>query len=200
MKHFLITRFNLRVPEWRRTDKNNILTLDDAWLEHRFDLFNKHTVPSVWNQTFKDFMWIVLFDTDTPIRWVHIINGYKMFTPLYLTKNWLVELQSLLPNQWIATTRLDNDDSIEPTFMATIHAAIRQKKEFLNIPMGWITNGKKRITDHRANPFITFVEQGNRSVYFTPHGVAMGKYAPIRQISTLRLWTQVIHERNYCND
>ena len=61
--HFIITRFNLRI--WQQ-DKNNIPTHTSEWLEHRFELFEKYCLPSVENQTNKNFIWLCMFDKETP--------------------------------------------------------------------------------------------------------------------------------------
>ena len=63
MNHFILTRFNLRLyPK----DKNGNVTLTPEWLEHRFQLFELYTLPSLSAQTCKDFKWIVLIDRETP--------------------------------------------------------------------------------------------------------------------------------------
>lgn len=206
--HYLITRFNLQHKKWRSVDKNGIPILTDEWMQHRFALFDKYTVPSVLKQTVQDFLWIVLFDYYTSERWMSRIHSYgKIFMPLYLTENWLDEFQkllSVLANDWVATTRLDNDDAIDPKFMETIQGNLVTKRCFLNIPNGWIKYPYElpEPTDHRANPFMTYIEPAteSRSIYFLPHGRNMRDHAPIIQISTKRLWTQIIHERNYVNE
>lgn len=202
--HLLVTRFNVRVPEWRGTDKNGQKVLDREWMIHRWNLFTQHTIPSVQAQTNKNFIWLVLFDYDTAKHWRQLAASMAdIFTPVYV-KDWLVELQKMIrehtPSPWVITTRLDNDDSIAPSFMQTIQGAVHQpQRQFLNIPNGW--KGDKPI-HHTANPFISYLEPTaeGRSVYFLPHGSAMSQHARIRQISAKRLWTQHIHTRNYVND
>jgi len=206
MRHYLITRFNLRVPGWRNVDREGQQVLDDCWLRHRFHLFEEHTIPSVMAQTTDNHLWLVLFDTQTPKCWLRRIRDYCEFLPLFMGANWLRELQQFLshdPMGWLATTRLDNDDTIEPTFIQTIHSALNAKKQFLNMPNGYtLRDGKREPARHTANPFMTYVERGAnpQTIYFIAHGQAMRTVAPIRQISTERLWTTIIHERNYIND
>ena len=63
MNHFILTRFNVRLyPK----DKKGNNTLTPEWLEHRFQLFERYTLPSLSAQTCKDFKWIVLIDRETP--------------------------------------------------------------------------------------------------------------------------------------
>jgi len=55
MKHFLLTRFNLRNEEWITTrDGGAVLT--EEWLIQRFELFENYCLPSVMNQKNKNFL------------------------------------------------------------------------------------------------------------------------------------------------
>lgn len=202
-KHLLLTRFNIRVPEWRDVDKNGVDVLDDAWMIHRIDLFQKFTLPSVMEQTTGNFRWIVIADKDTPDRFKRELDS-PFYDMLYVD-DWLVDLQAKLRCKgWVATTRLDNDDTIAPKFIETIQKHITTKKfHFINLTNGYTLHGHKlRPKHHVANPFMTLVERGPaiKSIYFTPHGRAMQKHGPIVQVSKGRLWTQIIHERNYINE
>lgn len=56
--HFILTRFNVRVPGWARQT-------DDDWLRNRISLFERYCVTSVANKTSKEFRWLVFFDVST---------------------------------------------------------------------------------------------------------------------------------------
>ena len=66
LQHFILTRFNLLL--WNR-DKEGKKVRTIKWLEHRFSLFEKYCLPSIANQTSKNFKWIVLFDSSTPEKY-----------------------------------------------------------------------------------------------------------------------------------
>jgi len=68
---FLLTRFN-------------VAKCDEDWLDIRLKLFEKFCVPSVLNQVYKDFTWLIFFDPRTPFRYVdRILNcGFKDVVPL----------------------------------------------------------------------------------------------------------------------
>ena len=204
-KHVLITRFNVRVSEWRNVDKNGVPVLDDAWMIHRIDLFERYTLPTVMAQTCRNFDWLLLMDHKTPQKFKEYLEEGTDYHILYV-KNWLVDLQAWLQaiNQpWLVTTRLDNDDCISPEFIATIQKHITTKQfHFINLTKGYTLDGHKlRPIQHMANPFMTLVEPiaNAKSILFTPHGRAMSKHGPIVQVSKGRFWTQIIHERNYIN-
>ena len=63
VKHFIITRFNLR-----GSDPSSVRMIDDGYLAQRLDLFERFCLPTVRNQTVQDFRWLVLFAEDTPVR------------------------------------------------------------------------------------------------------------------------------------
>lgn len=72
MNHFILTRFNVRLyPK----DKKGNNTLTPEWLEHRFQLFERYTLPSLSAQTCKDFKWIVLIDRETPQAYKERLEG-----------------------------------------------------------------------------------------------------------------------------
>ena len=73
VRHYLLTRFNL--PLWNK-DKRGLATRDEAWLEDRFRLFEQYTLPSVLQQSCKDFTWVVLFDGDTPPVYRERVKGW----------------------------------------------------------------------------------------------------------------------------
>ena len=63
--HYILTRFNVDLynknnTKWQK-DKNGTNIDPEIWLENRFKLFETYCLPSIINQTSKNFKWIVLF-------------------------------------------------------------------------------------------------------------------------------------------
>lgn len=83
-KHFIITRFNL--PLWPTTQKDPIHNIE--YLRRRMQLFEDYCMPSVKQQTCQNFIWLCLFDVNTPEeiknRLKELHNEYNQFEPLYL--------------------------------------------------------------------------------------------------------------------
>ena len=71
-RHFIITRFNVRVGK-PQNDKNGNHTNTDVWLKNRIDLFEKYCLPSIVGQTSKNFIWLVLFDKKSIQEYMHKI-------------------------------------------------------------------------------------------------------------------------------
>ncbi|MGM9778607.1 MAG: glycosyltransferase, partial [Prevotella sp.] len=55
MKHYLLTRFNLRLWPHNKVGEE---TQTEAWLRRRVELFERYTLPSVVAQSCLDFVWI----------------------------------------------------------------------------------------------------------------------------------------------
>ncbi len=81
-RHFIITRFNIRVGKLG-TDKNGNLTRTDVWLKNRIDLFEKYCLPSVVGQTNKNFTWMVLFDKISIQNYMYKIEAYRAVCPQF---------------------------------------------------------------------------------------------------------------------
>src|SRR4051812_42823971 len=72
LSHFLLTRFSYRpvlqrsaFPGWMSTDD----PLDPDRLETRFQLFTMFCLPSVLQQTNKNFWWLIIVDPVLPTRY-----------------------------------------------------------------------------------------------------------------------------------
>jgi Putative rhamnosyl transferase len=55
VKHFVFTRLGIGI-------------YNEAWHEHRLDLFEAVTLPSMLQQSSKDFAWLVAIDSNMPLR------------------------------------------------------------------------------------------------------------------------------------
>ncbi len=97
MKHFLVTRFNLKHNNWK-TGKDGQKVLTDTWLIHRFKLFEKYCLPSVKNQSNQNFIWCCFFDNSTPqeymVRIKKLSTSYNNFVPIFI--NGMAELHTAL--------------------------------------------------------------------------------------------------------
>lgn len=134
IRHYILTRFNLAL--WRK-DKNGHPTRDELWLANRFDLFERYTLPSVMNQSNKDFLWIVLFDSETPEpyrervkRWADIFPNFRYVPVRAAQARWYPriwaeyirrDLQRMSDGAVrVVTSWLDNDDLIGSDYVATV--------------------------------------------------------------------------------
>ncbi|KGO90125.1 glycosyltransferase [Flavobacterium suncheonense] len=213
--HYLITRFNLKNPEWDRT-KNNETLLDNAWMNERLHLFETYCLPSVTGQTNQNFEWLLFFDSSTSQEFrnrilattekhtnikLFFIDGMPEFKDSIL--NYVVENNR---KDYLITSRIDNDDCIHKNYIDEIQKMFR-KQEFLAIDVinGYTLQvepdfilGKK---DHIFNPFMSLIERNEnpKTVWHYSHN--MWKKEPrIIHHKGERLWLSIIHGKNKVNE
>lgn len=135
LKQFAITLFNLQL--WNK-DKSKAPTRTDEWMSGRLALFEKYTLPSMQGQTLKDYIWLCLFDRDTPPQYLGKIDEYKkavpQFTPLFFTRQQAEKLSDSLhaamqqflsgSERLILTTNIDNDDSIDFEMLSRVRKEV----------------------------------------------------------------------------
>ena len=212
-RHYIITRFNLRAKEWQFT-KNSTKVLDENWLKNRFELFEKYCLPSLLSQTNKNFEWVIYFDTETPAFYKDKIEVYRQklpnLVPVFVENMelFLPSIQAHIKNnnqEYVITTRLDNDDCVSKYFVDEIQKNFnKQTYEALDFVDGYSLQispdfklGKKR---HLYNPFISLVEkkQNPTSVWSRSH-TSWKRETRIKRILNNRIWMVIIHQENKVN-
>ena len=200
VKHYIFTRFNAGIYE--REDA-------EAWMEHRMDLFETYTLPAMQCQTCQDFTWLLYFDDRTPndiickydyIDNVQIIYEYH--------KDWIQT--EVIDNPWVLTSRIDNDDYYENTFVEQVQDVaydyVKTGKEPLVIDVGGLQyahkTGKFYTNEReRANsPFISLLERNRGelyTVYHCPHTHMPDEFASMKIYDNLSV--MVIHDKNVTN-
>lgn len=154
-QHFILTRFNLLL--WNKDkEKQPVRTL--KWLEHRFELFENYCLPSVKNQTCKEFEWIVLFDSSTPERFKgRIVEWQKkcsQFVPVfvepskgrYFAEIFREEVVRRVNGNRVITTYLDNDDALNIRIVEDLQQRVQ------SLPNGtfvFYTDGYQYFTGHQ---------------------------------------------------
>ena len=204
-RHFVVTRWNLGLYSRKQKTRSREVIDPERWMEHRWKLFTKYTVPSVWNQSCKDFTWIVVFDPKTPQRWVD--RAYALGVTVVLGKNFRKACKKAIGTGGIvATSRLDNDDAIHRDYIKGIQDwyARKQKTGVLTYPVGWTYSPQKNKLKHYRyirNPFLTLIEKADkkvRTILFTRH-VWATDYYKLHMLPDRHSWCQIIHEKNLAN-
>ena len=215
-QHFLITRFNLRNPKWDVT-KNNESLLNDDWMSNRMWLFENFCLPSVINQTNKNFTWLLYFDTTTSDHFKKLITeitqNYTNIKVFYIDgmPNFKNEIQEYISDNtrdasFVITSRIDNDDCIHKNFIDEIQKKFsNQDYQAIDIIQGYSLQvepnyilGKK---EHIFNPFISLIEKNEnpKTVWENDHNM-WKKETRITQITDKRLWMSIIHQKNKVNE
>ena len=215
-KHFIITRFNLKMNNI--TTKHGETVLGDTWLSDRFELFERYCLPSIKGQNEQNFTWLVYFDVDTPQaykdRVAAIHSDYHNFTPVYhdgvegLHGAIKEEIEGRLDDAdtHLISTRLDNDDALHADYVKTVQSYYRGQKYSLIDLVGGLSLGVEgplmlSKIDKPANPFVSLIEarEGFDTVATRSHDEWL-KHEARKVVKGPRLWLQVIHARNITNE
>ena len=214
--HLLVTRFNLRNPEWDVT-KNNEKLLTDDWMEERMWFFENFCFPGIATQTNQNFEWLLYFDITTPKKYqkrmADLIANHPNFRVFYIDgmPQFYDELKKHITNlpdkkPFIITSRIDNDDTVHKDFINEIQLEFKQQDYLvLDIIKGYslqirptVMLGKK---EHIFNPFMSLIEKNDdpKTIWFYHHNM-WKKETRIKQLTHKRLWIAVIHEKNKVNN
>lgn len=220
IQHFFLTRFNILL--WNKA-KDGQKVRTTKWLEHRFSLFEKYCLPSIKNQTCKNFEWIALFDSMTPDSYKEKIAAYQkgcpQLTPVFVEpeNGWRFaeifreEIVKRLKAKRALSTYLDNDDALNTRFVEDIQrrASAVGDGTFINYDDGYqyYADDKFMMRVHYpSNHFVSVVESGDAA---TVKGIfGYGGHASIEKIKGVklvcvknqRMWCEVVHEKNVMND
>ena len=217
-QHFLVTRFNLRVSEWKTT-KSGLDVLSEAWLNDRFEKFESYCLPSVLNQKNKNFKWLIFFDKLTPSKYLSKIEKLqKTHSGIYcyfidgiteLNDAFKEAINTLIDKNkdWIITTRLDNDDAIHENFVGEIqNNFIPQHETVIDARSGLQLNIQKEKAEVRKlhnefNPFLSLVEKSDhfQTAISKPHR----EWKSSKNVVVLEsepLWIEVVHRNNKLNE
>jgi len=216
MKHFLLTRFNLKNKNWTKTNNGVHKGLTEQWLDQRFDLFKTYCLPSVINQTNKNFVWILIFDVDTPLKYQKEINrltkehinfkiiyadGFNELLPAIKSE---IKTHIEKVDNHIISTRLDNDDTIHKDFIKTIQDLYKPIENLvIDLRKGYqlILEDKIEVREYYDyyNPFISLVEKAkDYSTVLSKEHKNWNKNTVMANKNS-NLWIQIIHGQNQAN-
>lgn len=210
-RHIILTRFNLQF------ERDSTLHLSPAWLDNRFALFETYCLPSLHQQTCKDFTWILLADSQTPDAQRRKLLSYSrimpqievLFCPFYEDVNLLyrqVGEQYCAGYDWLLSSRLDNDDMLASDFVEQLHACMTSRQPVpcaLTYPVGaqyFVSDNVAFRIGFKNNHFLSFVEDKNH--IRTCLGIDHTKIprSSLHSIGDRDMWCEVVHSANICND
>ncbi len=173
--HFLLTQFNLRnFPKSAHTANDEWLN----WTRNRIVLFQTYCLPSILNQTEKNFSWLLYFDVATPAEFKPFIEQLEKYSFIKICycngsedffRNYLNEVKRKVTpdDQWIMTTRLDNDDVLHRSAIEIIQQNFIAKDKFLiALSSGYVLNADRKVLAHYfypMSPFISLIESCSNS-------------------------------------
>jgi len=217
-KHFLATRFNVRVGGWDTT-KNGETLLDDSWMDNRFELFENYCLPSVINQSNQNFTWCLYFDLHTAEVYQQRI---KELTESYLNIHifFIDSIGELKPHlinfinsgennncDYVITSRLDNDDLLHRDYIKVVQQLFEASHTtVIDVRSGYKVNieeGDCEIRNYTQNfnPFISLIEKKEcvETVFNQMHHEWF-KAKKVIAYYDRQLWIELIHRKNCINE
>lgn len=218
MKHYILTRWNLSL-EGQSIYNNPAISDPQEWMSHRMKLFEKYTLPSVLNQTNRNFQWLMSFAPETP-KEITDKYDYPFVKCIYqYPTDYMRGLYGtvLRDGDHLITSRLDNDDMLEPFYVERIQAVF-DKQDFLIVdPDGRqldLKTGKFYTSARKTpnSPFLSLIEKVGlkytslngtqidipiKTCCYCSHS-KMTWHFPAKKIYDW-LWIMVIHDRNVSN-
>jgi hypothetical protein len=214
VRHFIITRFNLRGNE---DTPSSAKMIDEAYLAQRLELFERFCLPTVRSQTEQNFKWLVLFADETPAAVKARVAAYAAewpnLVPVYLPRGTgsvgplVVRPYLDASPQTLITTRLDNDDGLARDYVAKVQRHVGTGERLvLQFPVGYVWHDDRIYLDRQEhNAFTTLVEplaHGSDGEFNT---IYKGSHSDIERLGRLidvdaePSWLQVIHGSNLEN-
>ena len=133
----------------------SVANINEEWLNVRLELFYRYCLPSILNQTCKDFTWIFFFDSNTPFFYVdRILNcGFENVIPVVVNekKSFFVGLnkeitrvaievvkKNVYRHDTIVTARLDSDDCLHRNFVEYLKGdEVSEVGNYYGFPLGY---------------------------------------------------------------
>ncbi|MBI1183514.1 hypothetical protein GC194_04550 [bacterium] len=221
-KHFIITRFNIIFG--KNDKKGRSVDQHGDWLLHRCALFERFCLPSVLQQTDKNFEWLLFFDSETKAEvWkkydalpqvrVCLIDNEHYYDDRGMVQEVLGEIVKNESYKYLITTRLDNDDALHPDFVAGINAQVNKmawlKHRIVQYSDGFeLSLPQKKVwqihSPHYSHSFLSFIEKYQSGkeplTCFNYRHVEMKKHYRLKNLKKPIGWLRLIHERNLYND
>lgn len=225
-KHYILTRFNISINFKKESRDKDIIpsvtNLDEGYLEKRFALFERFTFESMKRQTCMDYKWIILFHAKTPQKFKDRAKRMQKelpnLYPLYLTEEQCRTVNIYVSDflrkdcnaQWCVTSRIDNDDVFDESFVESIQKEIadeRIDKCILSCPRGLQYDLRKnillkyyRITNHFYTLVTETTSEPNHCLCFD-HTKLKTYNIDVRILDDGKAkWIEIVHECNQKND
>lgn len=216
-KHFVITRFNIRASygcKLKNPDNNPMRRiLDEDYLEERFSIFEKYTLPSMKQQTNQNFTWIILFHKNTPNSFKKKIEELKKeysFIDLYFGDEEKFDFSEYCDRQkenvkYAITTRIDNDDMFSNDYIEKIqeYANNNLRGCILSFSKGrkYDLKSKKQYEyERKDNHFLSMIGTKEECILQYNHAKIFDSGKEVVMLDSNKpMWTEIIHESNVIN-
>ena len=211
----LVTRFSWPHPIWHTKSREEY----SEWVQDRFALFERYTIPSISNCYVKPDYWVILIgenQVEVSNRLQSILKHLDckiVIAPYFgasIPLTVMISLKDLEYPASIVTTNLDADDMLSSDFFAVLKSL--QFQDCCNICVSFCSGSNYMVEDgifyhssYPDNPFLSLYETCRspheaQTVFFRMHTELMSFVRnTIFPRSYYPMWSSVIHENNLAN-
>jgi hypothetical protein len=169
MRVYILTRFSIFDPHYHGFKIKNNKTHDEyksnlfskRRLDSKFSIFEKMTLPSIVNQTYKDWEWHIFTSKELPksykLRLESLISSYPNIKILYINSFKQFTFTTPPSNLSFCTLRLDDDDGLHTSFLNNIQQYENKKNSVVSHSNGicfTLEDNKILYGDKREFPCI----------------------------------------------
>ena len=151
MHHYILTRFSILDGKSSinpyfgvKTRKNSNMAkflFNSSRMEEKFHIFETITIPSIKKQTDKNFTWLIYSSESLPKEYKDRLLEHKNAkTHIIFVKNFTAmdsHIEKYLQGKKnYSTTRLDDDDGLNPKFLETLNKYEANEQHIVSFPHG----------------------------------------------------------------
>lgn len=221
LTHLLLTRFNLHYSFY----EIGSYICDEEWHIERFELFNRFCLPSVAQQTCRNFEWIIFFNEDERGNYPDFIRQTRAALPnirfLFIKPeedhrvNLADYIKEHVSSDYLITTRIDNDDAIAVNFIESIQNTFKKRYDAVNTDHFIINAGtgyqfetkfpyrKTLIKNYEFSPFLSLSSTKDSSENFKvilEHShLDWREFSVSEDLKDQPFWAQIVHTKNRAN-
>lgn len=195
MEHFIIIRFSVRFKNRPEFDKKQNILFDKERMNFRFKLFEEYCLKSLVNQTLKDFKIIILYDKDLEQEYKNKLFNLTKEYSFIILHEWNINdnltgckwIKKYLPenyNNYIITTRLDDDDIIN-------YDLNRRLKRYINK-----FNCKGKIIGFQGGYFLNMFSENNLVLFPIKYSGLSVFQTKIHLLSDINIYGHDHHNHN----
>lgn len=213
----IYTRFNLPLNFGGGIINRPGIHMDNEWLDRRVELFNKHCLPSISNQSDQNFTWFICFADNTPHEYVEKVCIAKQAIPIFAgSQGQSIERsrKHIVDDTILASIRLDSDDALAVDYIKTLSENVKSLASTINNEnyvlaftdgCEYDLNKKryyKRLYPH--SPFIALCERTIpkkhiSGIFKDAHFIMYRRYKTLLIPTESPMWRISIHDDNVAN-
>lgn len=208
-KHIILTRFNLPF------DLQSNIHIQREWLTERMRLFEQYCLPSIVQQTNRQFTWVILASDQTPRDMQNMLLSLTAIYPFIhiLFCAYTNDLNALYQQvgekyvqgyDYLLSTRIDSDDMLSANFCQALQSSVQNSLEegIYTFPNGIQWFERNHLTHgvrYDKNHFLSFFESASHVKTCLGFDHTKVSTQQLIRVCGIAMWCEIVHGNNICN-